>query len=303
MTQSSSVSVWLTDWRQIMQALKKAAPYAGIFVFSILLFLLWGGFDPEMCIVDDNRTQWFPVMEHAYNDFFTSGRISVYDFFQFKGFSVAEQGYYSVMNPLMLLCYVLTHYTPIPLKALTLYTALLFSVGNICFYALCRELKCRLAEALLLTGGYCGISAFTAFFFWYYVYNNYFCIPLLILIFLRGRGKKWEYCGCGLLLAFEIMLGNVQYTFYHYMIFGILSFPIWKAILCAQGSSSTPTASDIFWWKRILEIPAFSYIRIPAGKYCGNRIPHWSMMRRRMILLKSQKRWRKTESPLPGELS
>ena len=61
-----------------------------------------------------------------------------------------------------------------------------------------------------------------SFFYWYYVYNNYLMIPLLLLTFLKGRGEKWKFCACGILLAFEILLGNVQYTCYHYMLYVVI---------------------------------------------------------------------------------
>ena len=152
-----------------MQKIKKAAPYITIFLVSFLLFLIWGRFDPEAYLIDDNRTQWFPVIERAYGDFFKTGKMPVYDFFQFKGFSIADQGYYGIMNPIMMIAYVLSHFTPLPFSTITIYLAVLFSLGNVCFSALCLKLKCNTLEMLLLTYSYAGIASFVSFSYWYYI--------------------------------------------------------------------------------------------------------------------------------------
>lgn len=200
---------------------QKIALPLSIFMFSFFLSLLWGNFSIEAFLIDDNRTQWFPVLERAYSEFFASGKMPVYDFFQLKGFSIAEQGYYSIMNPLMMLSYVIAHFTPLHFSTITIYVALMFSAGNVVFFRLCDVLHCKFSECLLLTVAYSSISIYFSFSYWYYVFNNYLLIPLLLLVFLRSRNHVTEYFGCGLILAFEILLGNVQYTCYHYMVYGL----------------------------------------------------------------------------------
>ena len=81
---------------------------AAVLLLSLLLLWIWTGFEEEAFLIDDNRTQWYPVMEKAYEDVL-EGKIYYYDFYQMKGMSIAEQGYYGIMNPFMLLSYCLAH--------------------------------------------------------------------------------------------------------------------------------------------------------------------------------------------------
>ena len=205
-----------------MTRIKDLGMGLALFACSILLMLVWGGGHPEFLLIDDNRTQWYPVLEEAYETFFQTGRMPIYDFFQFKGFSIADSGYYGIMDPVMLLSYILAHYTPLHFSTITIHITLLFAMGNVVFYALCRELRCSMPYALLLTAAYCGMSAIMAFSCWYYVFNNYLVIPLLFLVFLHSKGRPTQWFACGMVLAFEILLGNVQYTCYHYILYGVL---------------------------------------------------------------------------------
>ena len=197
-----------------------------IFLFSLLLIAFWGHFDPEAFLIDDNRTQWFPVIEHAYDDFFKTGHMPIYDFFQMKGMAIANPGYYSIMNPLMLVAYVISHFTFVSACTLTVYITIIFSLGNVVFYLLCIELKRSVPESLLFTAAYSVISSFFSVCYWYYGFNNQLFIPLLIYVFMIAQGKRIEYVGCGIVLALEILFGNVQYTCYHYMLFAVLCFVI-----------------------------------------------------------------------------
>ena len=205
-----------------MQLLKNIIFSAGIFAVSLFVILLFGSFQPEAFLVDDNRTQWYPVIEHAYSDFFESGVMPTYDFFQMKGLAIGEPGYYSLVNPVMLISYMLSHFTPLPFSTITIHIALLFSLGNLCFFLVCREFEHNIPMSALLTAAYSVQSCFFAFSYWYYVFNNYFFVPLLMLVFMKSRGKWPEYFGCGIVLALEILFGNIQYTCYHYMIYGLI---------------------------------------------------------------------------------
>ncbi|MBR4656112.1 MAG: hypothetical protein IKO68_05985 [Oscillospiraceae bacterium] len=190
---------------------------------SILLFQCYTGLDPEALLIDDNRTQWFPVLERAYAELFSTGRLPVYDFFQFKGMSVAEPGYYSIMNPLMLAAYVITHFFTVPFSTITVYIGLLFILGNVVFFRLCMAFRNRFPFAILLTVGYATVASFFSFGYWYYVFNNYLILPLIIYTIVRTRGTKKACWACGAVLAFSLLLGNIQYTVYHYMVYGIIA--------------------------------------------------------------------------------
>ncbi|MDE6318489.1 MAG: hypothetical protein K2M22_02010, partial [Lachnospiraceae bacterium] len=205
---------------------RAGAPTRGIWLVmlaSVMYVALLAGGNPEAFLIDDNRTQWYPVMERAYEDFWTTGRIYCYDFYQMKGMSVAEQGYYGVMNPFILLSYTAAKLLPGKIDTITFYIGLMVVLGNLFLYLTCRRLGCKEVPALLMTLTYSTMGCFWAFYVWYYVFNNYFLVPLLVYVFLCGTQKgRLSYCACGIVLAMDLWMGNVQYTFYHYMLFGIL---------------------------------------------------------------------------------
>lgn len=213
------------DVKELSEKVGKTGMTGALLVIlaSIGYLLLLAGGNPEIFLVDDNRTQWYPVMERAFADFWKTGKIYCYDFYQMKGMPVAEQGYYGVMNPFMLLAYMLTKLLPGGVDAITFYIGLMVVLGNFFLYLVCRRLGCQQIPAFLLTMTYGTMGCFWAFFYWYYVFNNYFLVPLLIYVFLRcTQGGKLSYCACGVVLAMDLWMGNVQYTFYHYMLFGVL---------------------------------------------------------------------------------
>lgn len=226
---------------------KTFAPAAGLLLVvlvSVLYVVLLAGGNPEAFLIDDNRTQWYPVMERAYEDLWTAGRIYCYDFYQMKGMAVAGQGYYGVMNPFILLSYTVTKLLPGGIDAITFYIGLMVVLGNLFFYLTCRRLGCKASLALLMTLTYSTMGCFWAFFYWYYVFNNYFLVPLLVYVFLCCTQKgRLSYCACGIVLAMDLWMGNVQYTFYHYILLGILCLTMmilknkrYFKVLCANAA-------------------------------------------------------------------
>ncbi len=195
-----------------------------VFFISVVLLLLFSGFDSEAFLEDDVRTQFAPVYEEAYKEFFDNGRIPTYNFFQLKGFSVANEGYYSIMNPLMLLSYAIAHVGIVQFSTTTIYLALMFALGNMIFFLLAKEFNKSLSWSILLTMCYSSTAVFVYFSAWYYVFNNHVFIPLLILIFWKTKDTWIQYFGCGIVLSLEILFGNIQYSCYHYIIYGIIGF-------------------------------------------------------------------------------
>lgn len=193
-----------------------------VVLISILLLWIWTGFSEEAFLIDDNRTQWYPVIEKAYEDVLSEGRIYYYNFHQMKGMSIAEQGYYGVMNPFMLLSYSIAHCERIQLSTITIYIMIMFVLGNIFFYLACKRVGCNDRIAVLVTLLYCTVGCFATFYYWYYVYNNYFIIPLLLYAFLRFGERREGYFAYGIILALDLYMGNAQYACYHYMFFCIL---------------------------------------------------------------------------------
>lgn len=205
-----------------MEKVKRGGDWFAIAAISIILMLFWTGGDGEAFLVDDNRLQWYPVLEKAYENFFKTGEIYCYDFYQMKGMSIASQGYYGIMNPLMLIAYFIAHYVVSDFSTITIYIYIMVILGNITFFSACRLMGCARARAYLFTLMYSSCGCFFAFSYWYYVFNNYFIIPLLIYTFLKLHKGGLRNIVFGIILAFDMFLGNVQYTCYHYMIFCII---------------------------------------------------------------------------------
>lgn len=197
----------------------------GVFVtlaVSLLFMCVVTRGNPEAFLVDDNRMQWYPVMERAYEELGSTGTICCYDLYQMKGMSIAKQGYYGVMNPFMLLSYIVAEILPGHVPMISVYIGLMVVLGNLLCYLLFRRFGCGQRMALLMTATYSTAGCFWAFHYWYYVFNNYLIVPLLIYVFIRCKKGISVYCGCGIVLAMSMYMGNVQYTFYHYVTFGIL---------------------------------------------------------------------------------
>ncbi|MDE7428057.1 MAG: hypothetical protein K2N00_02085, partial [Lachnospiraceae bacterium] len=226
---------------------RTGVPEAGLLLVilsSICYVCLLAGGNPEIFLIDDNRTQWYPVMERAYEALWTAGRIYCYDFYQMKGMSVAAQGYYGIMNPFILLSYSVTKLLPGGVDAITFYIGLMVVLGNLFLYLTCRRLGCKEPLALLMALTYSTMGCFWSFFIWYYVFNNYFLVPLLVYVFLCCTQEgRLSYCACGIVLAMDLWMGNVQYTFYHYILFGILCLTMtvlknkrYFVVLCANAA-------------------------------------------------------------------
>lgn len=201
---------------------KIEAGLLGTIVATILLVLLLAEGDPEAFLTDDNRTQWYPVMERAYEDLWETGQIYCYNLYQMKGMPIGQQGYYGIMNPFMLLSFGVTKLLPGNLSAITFYIGLMVVLGNLFLYLLLRKLGCKEKTAFLMAMTYSTMGCFWAFCYWYYVFNNYLMIPLLLYAFLRCREGWISYCAFGVILAMDLWMGNVQYACYHYILFGIL---------------------------------------------------------------------------------
>lgn len=194
----------------------------GTIAVSILFVILFSGGNPEAFLIDDNRTQWYPVMERAYEDLWETGRIYCYDLYQMKGMSIAQQGYYGIMNPFMLLSFGVTRLLPGNISTITFYIGLMVVLGNMFLYLVLRRLGCGERLSFLMGMTYSTIGCFWAFCYWYYVFNNYLMIPLLLYVFLRCKEGWMTNCAFGVMLAMDLWMGNVQYTCYHYILFGIL---------------------------------------------------------------------------------
>lgn len=188
-----------------------------IFFTTCLLLLSYGHFSWDVFLFDDNVCQWYPITEKAYEQFFETGVMPSYNFFLLNGFPIANMGYYSLYNPVMMIAYLLEKI--IPFNMFAIYICILCGMGNVIFYLFCRVHAICIRKSVLFTLAYFSAPCFVGFCNWYYTFNNYFIIPLLLYSIFVNPFKKTSYISCGVILAFDLLLGNVQYVCFHYIIY------------------------------------------------------------------------------------
>lgn len=196
-----------------------------IFFATCILMLLYGGFSWDVFLVDDNVCQWYPITEKAYEQFFKTGVMPSYNFFLLNGFPIANMGYYSLYNPFMLISYILERILPFNMFAI--YICILSGLGNVFFFLFCRAKNVCLKHSVLFVVAYSSAACFMAFHNWYYAFNNYFIIPLLLCSIFVDKNKKTMYVSGGAILALDILLGNVQFVCFHYIVYVFLMFGLW----------------------------------------------------------------------------
>ena len=200
----------------------------GLSLLSVLVMMIISHFSTEAFIFDDNRNQWTPVINRAYDIFFSTGHMPNYSFFLAKGLEIADQGFYSLNNPIMLFSYILYRFVFLRSwgSAITIYIYMMFLLGNITVYLLGRKMGLNPARSAVVVTMYMSCSAFVLFGYWYYIFNNYFLFLLFIYMMIRFKDEKLRFCACGIVFAFSLTLGNIQYTVYQYMMYCIIMLTI-----------------------------------------------------------------------------
>ena len=197
----------------------------GIFIFSILLMNVITMNNPNVFVADDNALQWEPIIKTSFDELFKTGHLPYIDFYQYKKMNLLDVGYYSLLNPFMLLSYIINKFLLLDsYKIIGVYIYLLFALGNCTMYVLLRKLNIKVSNSLLSVLAYSSVSYFIDWGFYYFSFNNYFFIPLLLLIIVSFQDSKLQYIAPGITLAFSLLLGHVQYTCFYYIIFGIIYF-------------------------------------------------------------------------------
>lgn len=191
---------------------------------SIVLVLVMHGFQKNLFLVDDNYTQFAPIIQEAFTEFIHTGKMPVYDFYQMKGMLIADEGYYGLTNGMMLIAFFITRLCPV-WNVLEAYSMICICMGNAGMNCLLKKLRFGLGTRIVMLFMYAGSSAFLYFGYWYYIFNNYIVMPYLlwaVIAVFDERKAKRKYVCAGMVLFFSCSLGNMQYTFYHYLVFGLM---------------------------------------------------------------------------------
>ena len=209
-----------------------------ILIYSVL-FILFITNSSEPFLQDDNGLQWNPVIENAFSEFFKTGHIPQYNFYQLKGYDIYQVGYYGLYNPLMYFSFFISRL--VCTNTMFIYAVISFILGNLIAYKLCISMKNSRSLALIIMLLYSTSAVYFYYSYWYYAFENYWIIPLFFLLFMNSkkRGHKKDYFIYGLFLALSIYLGNIQYSIYHWLLVGMIMLLIM-------------IANDQSYWKKIL---------------------------------------------------
>lgn len=194
-----------------------------ILALSVLLMLVMTDFRGHVFLVDDNRTQFFPVIEKIYQNFMATGRLALFNFHQMRGMIVADQGYYGQTNPLLFVSWLLARYLFTSYDCIAVYAVACVALGNVFWNQLLKKFAYTETVRYLVIAMTTCVSAFFSFGFWYYIFGCYLCVPMVLYgCRLAALSDGWKaYLWAGLSLFFSLTLGNSQYTFYQYLVFAI----------------------------------------------------------------------------------
>lgn len=194
-----------------------------IFLCSVLLMGMITENHPDVFVVDDNAMQWEPVIKKSFDYMFSRNEVPYVDFYQYKKMNLLGAGYYALLNPFMLLAYMINRYLfSSSCRILGIYMILLFSLGNVVMYAFLKKLDVHTGNALLMVFAYSSVSYFVDWGFYYFSFNNYFFIPFLLLAVISTVGHRVQYLVPGICLSFGLYLGHVQYACFYYMVYGLI---------------------------------------------------------------------------------
>ncbi|RII36120.1 hypothetical protein D2A34_01735 [Clostridium chromiireducens] len=194
-----------------------------IIILSIVILSIITFANPNVFLVDDNILQWEPIINKSFENLFSKGYIPFIDFYQYKMFNILDPGYYSLNNPIMLISYVLRRFIfSSHIGSISIYIYIMFMLGNSVMYLLLRRLNISKINTCIAVLVYSSVSHFIHYGFYYFTFNNYFFIPFLILVISSFNKNKLSYFATGICLAFSLLLGHIQYTFYYYMVYAII---------------------------------------------------------------------------------
>lgn len=196
----------------------------GILSYMLMFFVFITRGELNCFLTDDNAMQWEPMIRASFDELFSTGKIPYIDLYQFKGYDIYMEGYYGQSNPLMFICYCLSRFIfSFRLSVTSIYVILSAILGVMSMFWLLRECSVKHSTMILTLFGYASCSFFYLYAFYYFTFNNYWFIPFLIWSIIRVRDTRSAWFIPGIILAFSLLLGHVQYTFYYCIVYGIIT--------------------------------------------------------------------------------
>lgn len=200
-----------------------AAWIIGLFVFSVLVFALILGSNRDVFSADDNGMQWAPVIRTAFDSIFSGNGIPYWNFYQYKGIDIFSAGYYGLTNPFMYISYMISRFVfQKSIDVLAIYIWLLYWLGLCFMYLLLRDMKIQRPTIAISLLAYGTVLFFFLYSFYYFEFNCFLMVPLLAWAMLKTHNTKMEWFVPGILLAFGLLLGHVQYACFFAMVYCII---------------------------------------------------------------------------------
>lgn len=197
-------------------------PVLVIVLYSILFFAVILSKNRSSLYVDDNILQWGPVINKAFDNIFSGKGIPYWNFYQYKGINIFSSGYYGLLNPFMYVSCAISHYLLNGfLETLIVYEIIMYMLGNLMMYKILRTLNLKRSTIIIAMLTYSTSVIFFLFSFYYFTFNNYFFMPFLMWTFIQTNSKRIRYFIPGIVLAFSLLMGHVQFSCYYVMVYCI----------------------------------------------------------------------------------
>ena len=206
-----------------LKSKEKLLWFFGIFFYSIVVFCILLAKNVDSFYADDNAMQWGPVARPAFDRLFETGRIPYWDFYQYKGIDIFSSGYYGLTNPFMYISYFISRFIfSYSVDMLTIYEWLLYWLGSWMMFVLLKKLNIHTGTLAVSLIAYSTSVIFFSYTFYYFTFNNYFMIPFIIWIMLCTKDKRTSWFIPGIILAFSLIMGHVQYSCFYVMTYCII---------------------------------------------------------------------------------
>lgn len=180
----------------------------------------WKG---NIFLFDDNYTQWIPIIDNTYGKLFAGGKLNIWDMHLMNGINILDTGIYSVLNPFMLLSYIIYRGLGVS-NTISIYIYMIVSLSMLVYSNTMKYQGVCFRDRMAFVFCLLGCSSYYKLGNWYYVFNNLFIGSLLLYYFMKVKNKYLQYLFAGSVLGFSIYMGNVQYTLMWYMVFSIIMF-------------------------------------------------------------------------------
>lgn len=204
------------SWKPGLTGVIKTISIIVIPIIILVFFILkenwnrWG-------MWNDNQRQWIHIMDRALSNFFSGKGMPLYDFFNYGGVEIFDEGYYGLYNPLIWIAWLLGK--ALCSETMPVYIYLCIILGNLAVYLITRELDVPYFNSFLIVLLYMFVPTLYNPGNWYFVWMNYWIVPMLVFsVMVRDRlSKVMNILLPSLLLLASILSGNSQYTVMHFI--------------------------------------------------------------------------------------